>query len=96
MWSCHVLRPAVVKSSIVLTYSGTTSHVRPEGDDSYPPPTRSFLADIPNATVGYAMLWISFSSVGHLESGWPLVLTKWFFGVFLVTVLWWCEQFWLS
>lgn len=78
-WSCHVLRPAVVKSSIMLTYSGTTSHYRPEGDDSYPPPTSSFLADIPNATIGYAMLWISFSSVGHLKSGWPRVLTKWFF-----------------
>lgn len=72
-WSCHFLRPAVVKSSIMLTYSGTASHFRPEGDDSCPPPTRSFLADIPDAAIGYAMLWISFSSVGHLESGWPQV-----------------------
>lgn len=65
-------RPAVVKSSILCCANlEQTSHFRPEGDDSYLPPPRSFIADIPNATIGCAALWISYSSVGHLETGWP-------------------------
>lgn len=59
------------------------------------PPSRSFLADIPNATIGCAALWISFSSVGHLREWLALGSLRG-----LLKCSWnslrWCEQFWLS
>lgn len=91
LWSCYVFRLVVVKFSIVFIYFGIIFYVRLEGDDFYLFFMRSFFVDILNVIVGYVMFWIFFSFVGYLESGWFLVFIKWFFGVFLVIVLWWCE-----